>query len=134
MATVCVAHAQGAGVRSPSVIVAVTDTLNTSDAKAILVRSSEKPEDIVILKRLAATPETLGAALALMDRLRADSPVPFQMQVATMQGGAPHQPLAGAELARLNRTLEHLAQRPTVNIGNLGLGQWVRIADTKSAP
>jgi len=120
--------------RSPAVIVAMTDTLNSQDAAAILLRSASQSEDVVILKRATASPTILGAALAMLDRLRAQSPTLTKSQVATMQGAVASRPLAGAQLARLNATLQRLAERQTVKIGNLGVGQWVWLANTKSAP
>ena len=130
----CAGRADAQSGRSPAVIVAMTDTLNSPDAAAILLRSASPSEDVVILKRATASPAILGAALAMVDRLRAQSPTLTHSQVATMQGGVATRPLAGAQLARLTATLQRLAERPTVRIGNLGLGQWVWIANTKSAP
>ena len=131
---ICAGHAAAQSTRSPAVIVAITDTLTSRDARAILVRSPVKNEDVIILKRATASAEILGGALALLDQFRAHSPTPTSVVVATVQGTAPRQALANARLAVLTATLRRLAEQPTVRIGNLGQGQWVRLTDTNSAP
>jgi hypothetical protein len=126
------AHAQSA--HSPAVIVAITDTLTSKDARAILLRSPSRPEDIVIMRRATASPEVLGAALALVDRLRTEAPTPTNLELTTMQGGAARQPLTAARMGVLTATLRRLAEQPVVKFGNLGSGQWVRLVNTTAMP
>lgn len=116
------------------VIVAVTDTLPSRDARAVLIRyPRESHRDIIILKSDDATVELLGGALAMLEQRRGRGRKDAQQEVVTIQGVAIDAVPANM-LPVLKATLERLSQQPVVRIGNLGRGRWLQMPGTRKKP
>jgi len=113
------------------VTVAITDTLSASDARALVMRYPDARGDVIVLKRRDATPELLAGALWLLAQHRRVPPRAGQLELSVIQGSAPRTPLSSGRVAALNAALQRLAHQPTVRIGNLGRGQWLRLPSTQ---
>lgn len=116
------------------VIVAMTDTLNTRDARAIILRHPRTPaKDVIVLKRAHATPQLLAAALVVLETKREKGRSDRDPEMVALQGFHTERLPAALDSA-VTRTLERLRDRPPAEIGNLGSGQWIRMPSTRKSP
>lgn len=116
------------------VIVAITDTLPSRDARAVLMRYPRgSHRDIIILKRDEASVELLGGVLAMLEQRRVKGRKDAQQEVVTIQGVA-IDAVPAAILPVLKATLELLSKQPEARIGNLGRGRWLQMPGTRKKP
>jgi hypothetical protein len=115
--------AQDAGARP--IFLTLPQAFPDIDARVVLMR--EPGRDIVVLDVADAEPETLHVALLLLRRVGRERPAPTERgQMIPITGFAPRAELAPALRERLSATLAELRERPLANVGNLGLGRWIR--------
>jgi hypothetical protein len=116
------------------VIIAITDTLPSRDARAVVMRYPREPHrDIIILKGDDASVELLGGALAMLEQRRGKGRKDAQQEVVTIQGVA-IDAVPAKMLPVLKATLERLSEQPVVRIGNLGRGRWLQMPGTRKKP
>jgi hypothetical protein len=111
---------------APRVQVALVDSLSTPTARAELVRfaSPERPP-LILLRSAGASPADLATALATLERARTSrSPRPGTVARVTILGHAGIELASPVLIARADRILRDIAQRPYARIGNLGRGRW----------
>lgn len=117
-----------------AVEVVIPDRFPSTEAFALVVRfAAPGKTDLVLLDARHATPQTLGAALALLRHLRATSPRPGHDVVTTVRGFATVRASA-PRTAALEGVLRILNAQPTSRVGNLGTGRWVELPDATVAP
>jgi len=113
------------------VIIAISDTLNIGDARAVVLRHSADPDrDMVIMKRNFASVELLGGALALLESRRATGKAVDEEVLAVSSVGS--RPLPRGLKARLNAAIDKLERQPLGRIGALGEGRSVRLPSTRA--
>jgi hypothetical protein len=118
------------GAQAPegtSLFLAIPETFPQVDARAALIR--EPGREIIVLRESDATAETLGTALQLLRRLRADPLRPGQGQMVAVTGYVVTNPLGGAERERLDAALARLRVQPLAQVGNLGPGRSIPFAE-----
>lgn len=129
------AAAQGQA-RKP-VIVALPDSFpetheprgQITSVRGMVVRfASPGKQDMVILKRDDASPETLAAAINLLRKFRNAVHNPQSDRVATLVGFVPPK-LTPASREALAARLRQLDSQQTSRVGNLGRGRWIEIPD-----
>jgi len=107
------------------VFLALPEAFPDVDARAVLML--EPGRDIVILDRDDAGPEALAAALGVLERMHRDHPRPADRgQLVPITGFVSTGPIGPARREELQAVLAELAERPLVNVGNLGRGRWMR--------
>lgn len=119
-------HAQ---TKDDPFIVAVPEVYPASDGYGFIVRGSGADrKDVIIMNRALLDARTLVAAVALLQRLRAGSPVPAgATEITTVQGFASWRGREPREVAAIGRLLARLAAAPRVRIGNVGPGRWLEL-------
>ena len=117
--------ASGQGAARSPVFIALPETFPDLDARAVLML--EPGRDIVILDREDAGPETLAAALGVLERMHRDHPrAQDRGQLVPITGFVSRRALDPERREELEAALAALAERPLANVGNLGLGRWMR--------
>lgn len=115
-----------------SVIVAIPDSFPSSEGRALVMRFSDPgKKDAIILNRANATPEGLGSALLVLQKLRAVKDTPAQDQVITISGFVPPSRLSETAASKLHGKLKKLLDEPSSRIGNIGRGHWVELPDVQ---
>ena len=95
------------------------------DARVVLMR--EPGRDIVVLDAADASPETLHVALLLLRRVSRERQAPTELgQMIPITGFVPRGEIDTERRERLVMALTQLRERPLANVGNLGLGRWMR--------
>lgn len=111
-----------------SVAVAVVDTLSQPGLRAEILRFSDpgKP-DVILLRRDAATPENLAAAIASYRESAGRTPARPGLIGRTLVTGATVTSDASVPLRRrAAEILATLRKAPHTKVGNYGRGQWQR--------
>lgn len=106
--------------------VALVDSLSAPSARAEVVRfaSSERPP-LILLKSVGSSPGDLATALAALERARgARTPPPGTVSRLTILGHSGIERASPQLIARADRMLREVTQRPVARIGNLGRGRW----------
>lgn len=112
-----------------TVQLAIPDRFPSREATALVVRfAAPGTADLVMLDGRSANPETLGAALAVLRRLRTSNPSPSHDVVTTVTGFATVRQ-SPARRAQLEETLRTLNARPSARIGNVGPGRWIELPE-----
>jgi hypothetical protein len=119
------ARPQGIDTR---VRVATVATLPIRSAAAMIVRT-EGQIPLVVLDGTHRDPETLGMALALVQKVRRVPIAAGQQQIIPIQGGVARSGTSPVRLGFLRRQLQRLAARPVGRIGALGSGQFIEFSD-----
>ncbi len=92
--------------------------------RALVVRfANREKHDVIVLRREDATPETLAAAIILLQRIRASVPDPKHDRVATLVSYAPPALPDSTRNSLRAKVRELRSQRP-VDLGNLGFVAW----------
>lgn len=113
------------GVDSRPVFLALPQHFPDFEARAVLLR--EPGRDIVILSESDASVETLRAALLVLRRLTRDQPPAVDRgQLVPITGYAGRAVIDEETRNRLEAVLADLRARPLADVGNLGLGRWLR--------
>ena len=125
-----------AGAQAPrtedAVRIALVDELSITQARAEVVRSGAGREpDIVLLRASDATVEDLGAAIAMLRRMRQDASPASRNVRATLTGAARSTPIPESRRAALRRALETVRAAPESEIAPLGRGRWAEFANAK---
>jgi hypothetical protein len=120
-----------AGQRSDSlpVVLTIPETFPDVDARVVLMREGDR--DIVVLDASDAEPETLSVALMILRRAQNERPsVPRgRGYMIPITGYASRGELTQERRAWLQEVLDELKARPLSNVGNLGMGRWLRFQD-----
>lgn len=93
---------------------------------AVRRRSAAYPVDRVILERSNATAARLGAALAWLKRVRADSALDRQVRGTTVV--TPLGVLTSVEQARAQAVLDRIALQPAGALNEFTAAQWVEVS------
>ncbi|MDH3421979.1 MAG: hypothetical protein OEN00_03245, partial [Gemmatimonadota bacterium] len=110
---------------SRPIFLAMPESFPDLDARVVLMR--EQGRDIIVLRATDAEPEALSVALLVLARVSRERPVPADRgQMIPITGFVPTGELTAEKRAHLETTLADLRRRPMANVGNLGLGRWMR--------
>jgi hypothetical protein len=119
------ASTSGQSQGSKPVFLALPNSFPELDARVALMIESGR--DIVLLRDGDTDPETLEVALRVLRRMHRDHPREDGTgQLVPITGFAYIEPLDRDRRAELEGVLADLRQRPLANVGNLGLGRWMR--------
>jgi hypothetical protein len=114
-----------------SVLIVVPDEFATRDARAVIIRNPSQ-EDVIALDKNNLTPDGLVAALSLLQELRSVSlPANASTGVVVITGSVPPDAPNPATSRKAAALLAELLSRSTVNVGNLGRGRWLRLAELR---
>jgi hypothetical protein len=118
--------------RRTNVTVALVDTLPVATAKAVVVR---KPDGstLVALDRRHASPELLGAGLAVVRHLRKQPAPVGQQQVVPIQGAVNTRTLSADRQQFLRQQYRALTARPHGALRGLGHGRFLTVSDPTMA-
>lgn len=106
--------------------IAIADDFPEVDARSLLVR--EPGRDLVVLRASEATVEVLAMSLAVLERVRTNSPLAAgQGQMIPISGFATTRPPSDRVERRLAAVLERLGRSATAEMGSLGPGRWIRL-------
>lgn len=114
--------------RRANVTVALVDTLPVATAKAVVVRQADG-STLVALDRRHASPELLGAGLAVVKHLRKQPVTPGRQQVVPIQGAVNTRAVSAARQQFLREQYRTLAGRPHGALRGLGQGRFLTVAD-----
>jgi hypothetical protein len=114
--------------RRANVTVALVDTLPIATAKAVVVRQADG-STLLALDRRHATPELLGAGLAVVKHLRQRPLAAGQQQVVPIQGSATGRTMTPARTRFLQTQLRSLTARPHGALRGLGHGRFLTVND-----
>ncbi len=109
---------------SVRVFVAIPESFPDVDARAVIIR--ERGLDVILLRETEATAEAVAMSLVALRRVRERHPASELGQMIPIVGFARTRPLPDEHRAELESLLDQLARRPMTDVGNLGLGRWVR--------
>jgi ketopantoate reductase len=124
------ADAQGASP-GQSVLIVLPDTFQTANARAVLLRNSQK-EDIIAFNSNGLTPDEIIAALSLLQQMR-DVPLPSGVatEAVVISGSAPITASDHEKIDKAAALLTELLARSSVNVGSLGRGRWIRLPELR---
>jgi len=119
------ARATGQGRGARPLFLALPQSFPDVDARVVIMR--EPGRDLVILNERDAEPETLHAALRVLERMERDHPLSGDRgQIIPVTGFVRRRDLDPERRSELTAVLDDLRERPLANVGNLGLGHWIR--------
>jgi len=122
-------------VPSSPVRIAVPDSFPAPGAVAMVLRYNDLTDgDVILLERSALRPEVLGSAIVTLRATRRHSAVAGSVEAVMITGGVPMRRLPPGITARLRRTLTELQAQPVTQIGNLGRGRWIELAQARVSP
>ncbi|HET6232341.1 MAG TPA: hypothetical protein VFE05_19860 [Longimicrobiaceae bacterium] len=124
-------HAQGP-VRGP-VDVVLPDSFPEPSAEVLVMRFESGKTDVIVLPA-DATPQALGAGLALLRRERRTHARAEHDQVLIVQGFVAPSRLPAPTLEALASKLAEVRATPQSQVGNLGTGRWVELPDANVHP
>ena len=114
-----------------SVLIVVPDEFAARDARAIIVRNPAQ-EDVIALDKNNLTPDGLVATLSLLQQMRSVLlPSNASTAVVVITGSAPADTPDPAKSRKAAAILAELLSRSTVNVGSLGSGRWLRLAELR---
>ena len=114
--------------RRNNVTVALVDTLPVTTAKAVVVRKADG-STLLALDRRHATPDLLGAGLAVVRHLRKQPLAAGQQQVVPIQGSVNTRTVSVARTQFLRNQFRALTARPHGTLKGLGQGRFLSVAD-----
>lgn len=114
--------------RRSNVTVALVDTLPVTTAKALVVRKADGTT-LVALDRRHASPELLGAGLAVVRQLRKQPAPAGQQQVVPIQGAVSARAMPAARQQFLRQQYRALSARPHGVLRGLGHGRFLTVSD-----